>query len=331
VTKDQIERARQFPVLDYVMRYEADQYKRVGRGYRLKNDDAFAVGENGWYCHKNQIGSRTALDYLVKIKGYGLVDAVCFLLGERPHEHGDRAAYTPKPKARSPTKSPPRTHKRAESEASEQSERATFVLPRRHKDNRRVIAYLQSRGIDKDIILECISRGSLYEGANWHNCVFTGKDENGKTRFAALRSTTTSFKGDADGSDKRYGFILPPENPKSHEVAIFEAPINCLSHQTLCKQEFIAPFDGWRLSLSGTSDLALKHFLKTHAKITHCVICTDNDDPGNAIAAKIAAIPGITAKRSPPTIGSDWNDTLQAMQKAERTQNRVRKINTPDL
>ena len=52
VTKEQIERARQIPVLDYVMRYEADQFKSVGNGLRLRSDNALAVSNDGWYCHK---------------------------------------------------------------------------------------------------------------------------------------------------------------------------------------------------------------------------------------------------------------------------------------
>lgn len=326
VTKDQLERARQMPVLEYVLLNEANQFKQVGRSYRLRADDAFAVSDDGWYCHKRQTGSHTALDYLVEIKGYGLVEAVCSLLGEKPYEHGDlpdMPTYKPKPKSRSPTvpvkqnKPPP--------------ERVPFAPPVRYKDNKRVTAYLQSRGIDKDLILACIKQGSLYEGSLWHNCVFTGKDENGKTRFAALRGTTSSFKRDADGSDKRYGFVLMPKNPNSREVAIFEAPIDCLSHQTMCKRGFIPRFDGWRLSLGGTSDLALIHFLETHTNITHCLICTDNDNAGNEMATKVAAMPGITTERSLPIIGEDWNEALQAVQKAERTQGRTRQSGIPTL
>ena len=64
VTNEQLERARLIPVLDYVLSYESGDYKRVGRGYRLRTDDALAVDENSWYCHKRCMGSRTALDYL---------------------------------------------------------------------------------------------------------------------------------------------------------------------------------------------------------------------------------------------------------------------------
>ncbi|MCL2798643.1 MAG: DUF3991 and toprim domain-containing protein [Firmicutes bacterium] len=329
VTKDQIERARQIKVLDYILKYESNNVKRVGNGYRLKDYESVAVSEKGFYWHSHGKGGKTALDYLTDIRGYGLVDAVCTLLGERPYERGeipdDNTQTKPvTPKARPPTQSTTAKEKPP-------PEKSPFAPPLRNKDNKRVIAYLQSRGIDRDLIINCIERGCLYESVNFHNAVFTGKDENGKTRFAALRGTTSSFKCDADGSDKRYGFILPPENPSSREIAIFEAPIDCLSHHTLCKQGFIPPFDGWRLSLGGTSILALEHFIKLHPEITHLIVCTDNDEAGETVAAKISEFKGKSSERSPPVNANDWNDMLQALQKAERTQNRARSGNGLNL
>lgn len=321
VTKEQIERAREYSVLDYVLTYEGNQYKRVGNGYRNREHPSLAVSGDGFYWHsRDEIKGKTALDYLTSVRGYGLVEAVCTLIGEKPYERGDKPpTETVAPKARPPTneKPPP--------------ERIPFSAPLRNKDNRRIIAYLQSRGIDRDLIIDCINQGSLYESLPYHNAVFTGKDENGKTRFAAMRGISSAFKRDADGSDKRYGFIIPPENPNSREIAAFEAPIDCLSHQTLCKQGFIPPFDGWRLSLGGTSDLALKHFLENHMEVTHCIICTDNDEAGEMAAAKISELPGITSERSIPVIENDWNDALCALQKAERLQNREQRNEMPSL
>jgi serine kinase of HPr protein (carbohydrate metabolism regulator) len=75
------------------MRFESNDYKRVGRGYRLRADDALAVDEKGWYCHKRCTGGVTAIDYLVEIKGYGLVEAVCEVLGESSQERSDNGKY----------------------------------------------------------------------------------------------------------------------------------------------------------------------------------------------------------------------------------------------
>ena len=311
VTKDQIERARQYDVLDYVLRYESDNVKRVGSGYRTRDHPSLEIKSGRWRWYSRGLTGRTALDYLTDVRGYGLVEAVCTLLGEQP------AARSGKSKAKTPVNTIPPA-------AKPPPERLPFVIPRHHDNNNRVIAYLQSRGIDRDSIMDCIERGILYERAYFHDCVFKGKDENGKTQYAAIRSTTSDFKRDADGSVKKCSFLLTPDDPNSAAVAVFEAPIDALSHQTLCKQGFIPPFDGWRLSLGGTSESGLAYFLEHHPQVTHCLICTDDDEAGELAAAKIAGLAGITTERSLPVHGGDWNETLQAVQKAERTQNRAR-------
>lgn len=320
VTKEQIERARQVDILDYILSYESGNVRRVGSAYRLKDHKSLAVTEGKWYWHSRGFGGRTALDYLTDVRGCGLVDAVCLLTGEKALESGKR-----RDESRTYTNAPARP---ITPDAKPPPERMPFAAPLRNRDNRRVTAYLQSRGIDRDVIADCINQGSLYESMPYHNAVFTGRDENGKTRFAAMRGTMSNFKCDVSSSDKRYGFIIPPENPGSTTAACFEAPIDCLSHQTLCKQGFIPPFDGWRISLGGTSILALEHFLERHKEITHCLICTDNDEAGDKAASKIAKLPGISTDRLRPVRENDWNDTLQAMQKAERLQNKTHCIDS---
>ena len=331
VTQDQIRRAREVDVLDYMLAHEPGNVRRVGRGYRLKDHDSIAVASGKWYWHSQKIGGRTALDYLTYVRGYSLVGAVCLLLGERPLERPPADIPETKPPAKR-GKTDARAHApQPAAEAGTPPERAPFAMPLRHKDSKRVIAYLQSRGIDRDLIMGCIDRGVLFESYPRHNAVFLGKDETGRTRYAAMRGTTSNYKCDADGSDKRYGFTLPPDDPNSKEAAIFESPVDALSHQTLCKQGFMGPFGGWRLSLGGTSVTALEHFINQHPEITHCLIATDNDEAGELAAARIAEMPGFAHERSPPIAGNDWNDTLQAMQRAERTQDRARHSGGPSL
>jgi len=380
VTQEMIVRARETHVLDYILSCEAGLYKRVGRGYRHREDSALAVSDKGWYCHRKNKGNVTALDYLVELKGYGLVEAVCMILGEQPivgphktskvsesselskpssqavtnntsnqaflNKYPNQAVISKssnhttniKPSNHTATRKHPNHAANQPSQATNQPSilpsNQTLALPRRHKDNRRVIAYLQSRGIDRDLMLDCINRGVLYESAVYHNCVFLGKDNHGKTRFAALRSTTNRFMHDAEGSDKRYGFIIPPNDSdamlnlannsnsisanngnsigannnngvsanssncigankskgvskSNNKVALFESPIEALSHQTMCKQGYMPTFDGWRLSLGGTSTLGLEYFLENNPHITHCIVCTNNDEAGNMAMKRI--------------------------------------------
>jgi len=310
VTKDQLERARQTPVLEYILAYESGDFRRVGSDYRSNEHPSLAVSERGFYWHSKAFGGKTALDYLTDVRGYGLVDSVCKLLGKRPQELQKSADSMPlakkiTPKAQSPLELKP------------------FVLPPRNINNIRVIAYLQSRGIERPLILTCIKAGSLYESARYHNCVFVGRDERGKARSAFLRGTMGRFIGDAEGSDKRFGFVLPPSNPDSDAVAVFESAIDCLSHHSLCEQGFIEPFDGWRLSLGCTAPVALNNFLECHANVANCFICTDDDEAGRKAADKISKIPNITVSRCLPPAGNDWNEGLLALQKTQRLQNRA--------
>jgi hypothetical protein len=315
VSKEQIARARQIPVYDYVLSCEPQSVKKVGKLFRSATHPSLAIGEDGWYWHSKDIGGKTALDYLTKVQGYSFVDAVCALLGGSSAER-DKVSDTPRTYAKAPPRfaAPP----------PEPAEQKPFALPMRNGNNDRVIAYLQSRGIAQSQIEDCIARGVLYESKQYHNAVFVGRDERGKARFAAMRGTLSSYKRDMDGSDKSVNFCLPPDNPASVAVAVFESPIDALSHQRLCKQGFLPAFDGWRLSLGGTSLLALEGFRKVHPQVTRCLVCTDNDEAGELAAAKIAAMPGLSSARAPPPLGKDWNNTLQIALKEQRTQNRAR-------
>ena len=76
----------------------------------------------------------------------------------------------------------------------------------------------------------------LYSG-RYHNAVFVGKDETGTPKYAAYRGLGSStFKGDASGSDKRYSFRLLAREP-CQSVHLFEAAIDLLSYATFLKCE----------------------------------------------------------------------------------------------
>ena len=319
VSQNQIKRAREVAAIDYILKYESNNIKRFGKEYRFLDHNSLSVGDNGWFWHSKGIGGWSALSYLTKARDYGLVDAVCKLLSENPQDcsGANRTDIQAEPISQSKTK---------------ESNKSSFKLPTQNSNNNRTKAYLLSRGIDKDLILDCINRGDLYENRIYHSCVFIGKDENDKAKYATMRSTTTSYMGDAEGSDKRYGFLLPPDDLNTHEVAVFESPIDALSHQTLCKNGYIPYFNGWRLSLGGSSTLSFEHFLLQHPEINHCVICTDNDKAGEKTATKINSIPGITTERIYPSPDcKDWNATLMEIQREERIKNTSRTGKEPSL
>jgi hypothetical protein len=297
VTREQIKRAKEVQILDYILANEPHNVKRSGGEYRLRDHDSLTISNGMWNWRSRGFGCRTAtaLNFLIEVRGFSFVDAVRQLAGDRV------LSYHIEPQAKPPPSAKP------------------FLLPPRSKKSLRVISYLQSRGIAKPLILDCIERGIIYESPEYHNAVFVGLDESGKARYATMRGTLAEFRRDADGSDKRYGFCLPLKDVQSNTVAVFESPVDALSHQMLYPD-----FDGYRLSLGGTSLLALTHFLELHSEVTDCVICTDNDRAGDLAATKIAELPGLAAVRLLPQVGKDFNDTLQSVQKAGRMASRTR-------
>ena len=105
--------------------------------------------------------------------------------------------------------------------------RPPFRLPPIAENCDRITRYLLGRGISNAVIQYCIERKILYESAEYHNCVFLGKDSQGEPKYAALRGIYDygkTFKREAPGSNKAYGFCIPPRKDSS-TVAVFEAAI----------------------------------------------------------------------------------------------------------
>ena len=59
VTQDQIERARQVDVLDYILRHEPDKVKRVGSAYRMKDHPSFEIRSGRWRWYSQGMFGKT--------------------------------------------------------------------------------------------------------------------------------------------------------------------------------------------------------------------------------------------------------------------------------
>lgn len=251
VTKEQIQEAREADLFRYLQFHEPGVLKRDGPNYRHKEHDSlvYVTGKGYWYWNSRG-RSINALDYLVEVRGYGLVDAVNTLTDGRGRQTEiRRSALAKSPVQREPEKRP-------------------FSLPWAKRCATFAVSYLQRRGISSRIISRCFRLGLLYEARHRDEavCVFVGKDDGGKARFACMRGIGTSLKKDVAGSDKKFSFCYPPDSPGSRQLAVFEAPIDALSHAALQELEGWK-WNGWRLSLGGTSHVALTAFLERHLEI----------------------------------------------------------------
>ena len=215
--------------------------------------------------------------------------------------------------------------------APKKDEPKALLLPPKNKDCNRVIQYLFGRGIDYQLIQECIADGTLYESADYHNAVFIGKDESGTPKYAALRGTLGStFKQDASGSDKRYSFRLLAKKP-ADTVHLFEAAIDLLSYATYLKCEGKHYKAENLLSLSGVYQpkkevkdskipVALTIFLSVNPQIKTIVLHLDNDKVGRLCTATLKELLQKDYKivDDPPPVGKDFNDFLLSYLKIAR-------------
>lgn len=294
-----IEQARQMDLLSYLRAYEPSNLVRVGGNvYCTREHDSLKISNGKWYWWSRGIGGVSALDYLIKVKDYGFVEAVEALTGVSTE-------WIP----------PPQTPKKDEPKV--------LLLPSKNKDCNRVMQYLFGRGIDYQLIQDCVADGTIYESADYHNAVFIGKDKSGTPKYAALRSTLGStFKQDASGSDKRYSFRLLTKEPKD-TVHLFEAAVDLLSYATYLKCEGKDYGKENLLSLSGVYQpkkelseskipIALSTYLKENPQIKTVVLHLDNDKTGRLCTAALKELlqNEYEIVDDPPPVGKDFNDFL---------------------
>jgi hypothetical protein len=286
-------------LLSYLMSFEPQELVHLsGDVYTTRTHDSLKISNGKWCWWSRGIGGRSALDYLIKVQGTSLPEAVMRINGQAvaippAHMLGAKSIVPKK-----------------------------LLLPERNINNDRVIAYLTDRGISRGIIEYCIRTGRLYESMEYHNAVFVGFDQEGVPQYGAVRGTSGSrFMGDVSGSDKRYSFSIPAK-VESAKLHLFESAIDLLSFGTL---ELLAGRD-WRqdhcLSLAGvykprqnikdsTTPAALTQYIEDH-RVSSVTLHLDNDSAGRVAAKAVTVnLEGYIIENSPPRAGKDYNEMLQ--------------------
>lgn len=176
---------------------------------------------------------------------------------------------------------------------------AEFVLPERNETDGRIRAYLEGKGIDKEIIQACIQRGILYESKAYHNLVYIGYDEKGLPKFAEYQSIyREDIRGTIKGSDRRFGFkmegISEAENSFSEGLHVFETPLDLLSYATLIKMtgqpwekvNLLALTGIFKSKYNGRMmmPLALKEYLCIHPEVHSIYLHFEESERGHEAA-----------------------------------------------
>ncbi len=305
VSPQEIEKARSVDLLSYLRTCDPGELVHVsGSTYCTRSHDSLKISNGAWMWFSRGIGGWSALDYLIKVKNYGFIEAVKAINGQEVR--GDSPVfYCP------------------------EKEKRKLILPDKSPDTRRITAYLLSRCIDREIIDYCVSRGYIYESLPYHNVIFVGFDKDKNPRYAAYRSTGSKrLLGDAAGSDKRFSFRM--ENAGSEILHVFESAIDLLSYAALVKRaggewkkESLMSLAG---VYSGKADgtvkvpAALAEMLSENTKICRVHLHLDNDPAGRNAAKGLTEILNGRAEvfDEPPAAGKDYNDYLCMICRKER-------------
>lgn len=309
VTPEQIEKAKQMDLLTYLQSYEPGNLKKISHDtWCTKEHDSLKISNGKWHWFSRHIGGKTALDYLIKVKGISFVKAVEIITG---YAEVLPPVFTKIEKPIEPKE---------------------LELPEYNTDICEVRRYLNCRGISDTVIDYCHENKMLYEDTKYHNCVFLGYD--GITpKYGAVRSTVSDFKRDLTGSDKRFSFFIPAESDTG-TVHLFESAIDLLSYASL----EIRVKRNWRrddlLSLAGVYKtdkkqdipLALRTYLERHNGTKAVYLHLDNDEIGRTATKQIteALSSQYTVIDQPPQSGKDFNDYLKNEIRKEKRKEQVR-------
>ena len=263
-----LKKAKQVDLVTYFRTYMPNELVKVSnKEYTTKTHDSLRMSNGLWNWCSRGFGGRNAIDFIQKTYHMKFIDAARYVIDKMNMQTPIFVQQEQKSKERH------------------------LILPDKNDNNDKVKAYLRSRGIDEEIIQNCIKRNLIYEEKHYHNVVFVGYDEIRNAKYAGCRATNESkFKNDATGSDKMYSFRLETKE-KTDKIFVFEGAIDLLSYATLFKLYGQNWEDKTMISLAGVYQpakvleeskvpITIKHYLEKHPEITKIYLCLDNDEAG---------------------------------------------------
>ena len=298
IAPEVITEAKRMDLLTYLREYEPGELVKFSSNtYTTRTHDSLKISNGKWMWWSRGIGGKSALDYLIKVRGMDFVGAVQTIMGNGSVNF--------------PT-----------CENIKSYEEHPLLLPQKSPTTEVVFDYLFGRGVDFEIINYCLEQELIIESLPYHNAVFIGYDENKEPKYAAYRATNQSrIMGDCTGSKKQYSFRLTAEN--TGEVHLFECAIDLLSYATLMKLEG----KDWRqfnlVSLAGVYSpkqkiedskvpVTLGRLLEKDKTIRRIVLHLDNDIAGRKATKALQTILSdkYEVVDDPPQYGKDVNDFL---------------------
>lgn len=274
IPPEEVARAKEVGLLQYIEQKDPGRLKRKGRDYTLDGHNSFILSRNGlWHYASKGIGGGGAIDYLMSIEGMTFQEAVYEILNTTPadYQRPVREKADPVPKQLTPP----------------EAENDTGIVER----------YLVSRGITPEVIRYFVKKGDLYQSAQYHSACFVGRDTTGTPRLVNVRGTVGTFKQNVEGSDRRFSF----QNyyPGRQTAHFFEAPIDMLSYAVLLSENGY-DFRTFNLvSLSGITGkgkeeevilpIPVQQYISDHPDVHTFYTHFDNDEAGQIAGRRLVA------------------------------------------
>ena len=137
VPKEVVKEAKEIDLLTYFMNNNPSELVRKGANtYSLKSHDSVIISNGLWHRFSTNEAGKSAIDYLIKVEKMTLQEAVSNVLNRNIDTY-IKPQYSNKnvPKA--------------------------IVIPEKASTNKQVVEYLKNRGIDEEIIKDCINKNSF--------------------------------------------------------------------------------------------------------------------------------------------------------------------------
>ena len=272
-SKEIIKKIKEIDLLTYLSKYEPNELIHINAdNYCTKTHDSLKISNGMWYWFSHGIGGKSALDYLIKVREYSFLDAMSILTNLNLVVINN-----------------------INFDKKEKEKIDRLILPKKSSSYDTAKKYLINRGIDEEIVQECIDNEYIYEDYPNKNVVFLGYDDNKNPRYASCRATGFKrFMYEASGSDKTFSFRLLSKK-ENDSVHLFESAIDLLSYATILKEENIKWYEENLISLAGiytpANDISnskvpktIEKFLSKNTNIKRIYIHFDNDLAGRMSA-----------------------------------------------
>ena len=190
IAAEDIAKAKEMDLLTYLRNYEPQELVHVsGNTYCTREHDSLRISNGKWCWFSQGIGGRSALDYLIKVKGIPFAQAAEIILGREAEK-------------------PPVFYRQKERRHTE------LLMPELSETTDRVEKYLQGRGIHSVIIRYCLEHKLLFESADYHNAVFVGYDKDGnpcrtyeRKKGAGTHMNIAIYQINPDRDENRVAFL----------------------------------------------------------------------------------------------------------------------------